>query len=83
MSETNPRRIAELAKCRVLCHECHLKKSLTERAKGEKNGQAKLTPDQVRQIRDSSESWGKIGHMFPVSKTQFYRVRRGVKYQLV
>ncbi len=77
MSPTNPCRIAELAKCRVLCKVCHLKKSSTEKARGVKNGQAKLTVAQAAQIRESTESWGKIGHLFPVCKTQFYLVRRG------
>ena len=30
MSPTNPKRINELAKCQVLCHECHVEKTWTE-----------------------------------------------------
>jgi hypothetical protein len=30
MSETNPKRIAELAKCQILCSDCHGKKTLVD-----------------------------------------------------
>lgn len=30
MSETNPKRIAELAKCQVLCYDCHKNKSVID-----------------------------------------------------
>ena len=83
MSEKNPKRVAELAKCRVLCAECHLVKSKTEKLKGCAVPCAKLTPEQVHQIRGSTESWYRIGHLFPVSKCQFYKVRRGETYKLV
>ena len=48
----NPRRIAELNKCQVLCDLCHQKKSKDEKAKGENNGMAKLTWGKVREIRE-------------------------------
>jgi len=30
MNKDNPKRIAELAKCQVLCHDCHKEKSISE-----------------------------------------------------
>jgi hypothetical protein len=48
------RRDAELAKCQVLCHDCHLDKTNKEgsRARGERMGTAKLTEAAVREIRE-------------------------------
>jgi len=45
------RRLAELAKCVVRCHDCHVIKSSTEKAKGEKHGNSILTVEQVKEIR--------------------------------
>jgi hypothetical protein len=47
-SWSKERRDAELAKCQVLCHPCHLAKSQTS---GDLIHQAKLTLDDVRDIR--------------------------------
>lgn len=30
MSRNNPKRVAELAKCQILCHYCHLEKTIAE-----------------------------------------------------
>jgi hypothetical protein len=50
------RREAELAKCVVRCHPCHVKKTVAakETAWGTKNGWAILTEIDVREIRTSS-----------------------------
>lgn len=49
----NPKRIRELAKCRVLCHSCHVLKTVTafEMPSGDLHRNAKLTADRVRKIR--------------------------------
>lgn len=54
LSLSNPKRIAELAKCRVLCHSCHIKKTFDckEQARGEAVACAKLTVSLVREIRE-------------------------------
>jgi hypothetical protein len=49
-SWTEVRRLAEIAKCQVLCKCCHAIKSAGERALGEKNGQSKLTELQVHLV---------------------------------
>lgn len=52
-SWSQERRDVELAKCQVLCHDCHVWKTLgcEEHAHGEQMGNAKLTDDMVREIR--------------------------------
>jgi hypothetical protein len=50
------RREAELAKCQVLCHDCHLKKTSSnqESVRGSKHGKAVLTEAQVKKAREMS-----------------------------
>lgn len=55
-SWSEQRRLAELAKCQVLCAPCHLRKSLRERAKGEAHGRALLTDKKVKKIRKKYQS---------------------------
>lgn len=52
-SWSKARRETELAKCQVLCHDHHLQKTLEgqECARGEKNGNSKLTPELVTEAR--------------------------------
>jgi hypothetical protein len=47
----------EIAKCQVLCHDCHVKKTTEnkEHALGENNGQTNLTNAQVLEIRAKAE----------------------------
>jgi 5-methylcytosine-specific restriction endonuclease McrA len=58
-------REVELAKCQVLCKPCHLekRKRCREYARGEKAGGAKLTEEQVRQIKShwAKGGWTKYG----------------------
>lgn len=55
LSPTNPVRLRELAKCRVLCRPCHLEKTKTTdvlyRVRGTLHPHVKLTEDQVYEIR--------------------------------
>lgn len=41
----------ELEKCQLLCHDCHVAKSATEKATGVNHGQSILNPEIVREIR--------------------------------
>lgn len=73
MSDRNPKKIAELAKCQVLCRDCHLEKSRGEwdRA-GAKNPAYRWTDDQIREIhaaRLDGEIYRKIGERMGASKT--------------
>jgi 5-methylcytosine-specific restriction endonuclease McrA len=77
-SWSEPRRLAELTKCRVLCSECHKKKSETERARGEDVGSAKLTWEQVQRIRENGESAEKLAKILGVHRATIFRVRQGV-----
>jgi len=46
------RREVEIAKCQILCHACHLGKTVTNQEKpfGERIGNSKLTEEQVQDI---------------------------------
>lgn len=50
-SWSQPRREAEIAKCRIVCKPCHDVKSRTEHPCGELNSRAKLSDSDVDQIR--------------------------------
>lgn len=57
------RRNKELAKCQVLCYDCHLKKSSKERCKGEQSGRSKYTEKQVllaRKLKKDGYSFKEI-----------------------
>lgn len=51
LAPDNPKRIQELLKCRVLCHDCHDVKARKEKAFGERSGMTTLTRETVREIR--------------------------------
>ena len=53
LSDSNPKKIAELAKCQVLCSECHLEKTISEKKDilGSETSQAKLDESSVRDIK--------------------------------
>lgn len=42
----------ELAKCEVLCSDCHKLVSATQKAKGERQGNSKLSEEDITMIRD-------------------------------
>jgi len=72
MSDQNPKKIAEIAKCQILCEQCHLIKSGTEALHGSRHGMAKLTEDTVMQLRQlystGNYSYSELAIMFNVSK---------------
>jgi 5-methylcytosine-specific restriction endonuclease McrA len=74
-SWTAGRREAELAKCRALCRDCHKKKSVTEVARGEQIGVAKLTEERVRAIRSSPDPSRALARKYGVSEKAIRLVR--------
>ncbi len=69
------RREIELAKCVVRCHDCHLAKSVTERAKGLANGRAVLSELDVADIRSrwaTGERQVDLAIAYGVSKQHIY-----------
>jgi len=81
-SWSDAKRIAELAKCQVLCRSCHKRKSANEcraNMKGKPNTWCRiLTPEQVREIRRltaSGMSNGKVAKQFGIGRTTVNDVR--------
>jgi hypothetical protein len=69
------RRDQELSKCRVLCEPCHRQKSAGEVARGEANGQSKLTTLQVLEILRSTEKTSVLARKYGVCRDTVWRVR--------
>lgn len=71
------RREEELAKCRVLCGDCHKEKSNTEKARGESHGRARFTAEQVVEIRALVEQGARpidVANQFGVSRKTIYEL---------
>lgn len=77
-SWSEKRRKVELAKCQVLCFQCHRDKThATTFARGNRKPNAKLNPDAVRQIRESTENHRTLAIQFGVSEKLIRLVRSG------
>lgn len=79
-------REAELAKCQVLCFECHLKKSRTENSilkQGVGNPASKITEDDVRAIRDSSEPRSTLASRYGLHPQQIHKIRTRQRWKHV
>ena len=83
MSPKNPKRIAELAKCRVLCSLCHKLKSAREAPKGERTGAAKLNADKVRLIFSSTAPSRVLARLYGVDEKAIRLIRRGESWRHV
>ena len=82
-SWSRARREVELAKCVVRCHTCHVTKSRIAgdlSLKGIRNGNAKLTVEQVREIRASPQSTRILADAFDMSHAQIWRIRTRKKW---
>lgn len=76
------RREAELAKCQVLCRECHLQKTKKEHSmvRGSQTSQAKLTEENARKIKEeyqSGISGIELATKYGINKSNIYRLLRG------
>jgi hypothetical protein len=81
-SWSESRRIAELAKCQVLCKPCHDAKSSGEIGVREFISQAKLTETQVLEILGrGNESGVGLAREFGVSKYAISKLRCGVTWK--
>jgi 5-methylcytosine-specific restriction endonuclease McrA len=69
------KREAELAKCQVLCHDCHARKSATEAAFGEEHGLAKLTESEVRFIKSVTLSGADLARQLGVTRSTIWDIR--------
>lgn len=73
MSLSNPKRVAELAKCQVLCDPCHKSKTHLngEKARGSYSGTSKLYEHDVPEIRrlvSSGVSMHEVSRRFEVDE---------------
>lgn len=79
------RREAELAKCQVLCRECHKEKTAREESKifsGEGSAKAKLTEEQVLYILNNKEIPAKeLASRFNVTRFAIYNIRQGTRWR--
>lgn len=87
LSPENPKRIAELAKCQVLCHYCHQEKTNAEMAflhGGVRAPTASLTDEKLAQVRAMlavGAVGAEIARQVGVSKYVVSRVKRGEAYR--
>lgn len=83
-SWSQARRVAELAKCVVRCKPCHVAKTSanSEESYGEKNGQTRLTEDDVRAIRMSAEPERTLARRYGISNSSAHRIRSGETWRL-
>jgi len=85
-SWSEPRRLAELAKCQVLCHPCHVVKSVEngDLARGNKHGLSIFTEEQVLRIRERMKDGEKqisIARSMGVTKQSINDIARGKCWQ--
>lgn len=85
-SWSESRRLAEIAKCQILCHDCHVQKCRdnNEHARGEANGMAKLTEAkiiQARELRAEGMSFRKIGEAVGVANTTIQDALAGITWK--
>lgn len=80
------RRAEELAKCQVLCKECHKAKSAREHSEWQAAQDCwlvnpKLTPADVAAIRASQEPTKVLAARYGIHRSHVNRVRRGLKWK--
>lgn len=74
----------ELAKCQVLCHDCHKEKSkkdLSLSLSGTSNPAAKLTLEQIESIRNSTDKVANLAKEYNVHKRTIYKIRSGERWK--
>lgn len=67
----------ELAKCQVLCRPCHIEKSKDEHPKGEDHYEARITPDDVRRIRNTKGDTKRLAEELNLHRRTVQRIRTG------
>ena len=80
--------LAEVDKCQLLCGPHHREKTLDDephpnRVRGERQGSARLTEADIRDIRASDQSLRVAALAYGVSKTQIINIRKGRQWRHV
>lgn len=81
------RRLPELAKCQVLCRQCHINKSKTECPKGENKFGVKLTEQQILQMkaeyRPGKRGYGytSLAKKYGINRKTIERIIKGKKWK--
>jgi hypothetical protein len=86
LAPDNPKRVAELAKCQVLCHVCHVTKTNDSGAQtppvGERHGLTHLTEGDVRDIRHrrlAGETYRELAERFSTGQTTIKDILRSTE----
>jgi len=80
--------LAEVDKCQLLCGPHHREKTLDDephpnRVRGERQGSARLTEADIRDIRAGGQSLRVAALAYEVSKTQIINIRKGRQWRHV
>ena len=81
--------LEELAKCQLLCEECHIAKSIlgkdgyNKRAKGFRIGTSKLTEDMVKDIKSklNTHKDKDLAEIYNVGRKSINNIRHGVTWK--
>jgi 5-methylcytosine-specific restriction endonuclease McrA len=76
----------ELRKCQLLCSDCHQIKTNQDmplQTQGEKHYRSTLTEDNVRLIRQSSDSYSQLAKRFNVNKSAVAKIKQGKNWKHV
>lgn len=68
------RRLAEAAKCQVLCYKCHKKKTLTVDLVGDKHPSSKYSNEQVAYVKQLHEEGLSLREISKKSKVNYWSV---------
>lgn len=79
-SWSEPRRLAEISKCQILCHNCHLKKTILngDTSKfGEDHANCRFSNAEVlemKRLRSEGLTYAQIGNVFHTSKQSVWDI---------
>jgi len=87
-SWSEKRRLEEIAKCQILCHDCHVRKTIKnhEKAHGDQKKNAKLVDNDVVEIKklySRGVPASEICQKYLVDRSNFYKIIHGKAWRHV